>query len=197
MPSFVRWSGLACGLTLAACSPPAERPAQSAPVAAPPSRPSQAPAPNPLGSGSALTGQVSPLTGAVQAFRVQETATTTIVELAADVLFAFDSADLAPGATEQLRRTADLIARGGPGAVTVIGHTDSRGDETYNRDLSLRRANTVVAWFSTQADIPASRLQAAGRGEADPVAPNETSTGADDPDGRALNRRVTVTIPKP
>lgn len=185
---------LAAGLltaALAACSspepetPPAAAPPASIPRASDPAKP-----------GGGLIGEVSSLSGEVTAFRVSETATTTVVELAADVLFAFDKADLSPQAPAQLQRAADLIRQGGAGSVRVVGYTDSMGEDAYNLDLSQRRAASVVAWLSTAGGIDAARLVAEGRGEADPVAPNAGSEGNDYPEGRAMNRRVTITIPK-
>ncbi len=186
-------TGLAA-LTLAACSEPAADPA-AAPAATPPAAQTQSPTSDPTRPGGGLVGEVSSLSGEITAFRVEQTATATIVEIASDVLFAFDSADLSPAAPAQLNRAADLIRQGGDSPVQVIGHTDSVGDDAYNLSLSLRRAQSVVAWLAGDGAIPTDRLAAAGRGEAEPVAPNEAN-GADNPDGRALNRRVALVIPK-
>ena len=171
--------------------------AGASPVATAPGQAPAAPAASPLGTGSAMTGGVSGLAGQITAFQVEETATTFVVDLAADVLFAFDSADLAPTAAEQLRKTVEVIQRGGAGAIQVIGHTDSQGTDAYNLDLSLRRARAVSTWLSTEGGVAADRLRSEGRGEAEPVAPNQTATGTDDPQGRAQNRRVQVIVPKP
>lgn len=143
-----------------------------------------------------MTGAVGALSGAITAFQVRETATTFVVELASDVLFAFDSSELSAGAPEQLRRTAALVTAGDQ-KIEVIGHTDSLGQADYNLALSLRRAQAVARWFSENGGVPEGRLAASGRGAAEPVAPNQTASGADDPAGRALNRRVVVVIPKP
>lgn len=147
-------------------------------------------------TGSGLTGTVSGLTGDVTAFQVDETATQIIVELAADILFAFDSAELSAQAPEQLRKTIAQIQRGGTGDIRVVGHTDAQGDNAYNDDLSLRRARAVAAWLAGDGGIPADRLTPEGRGEREPVAPNEGTDGNDYPEGRAMNRRVQVIIPK-
>lgn len=142
-----------------------------------------------------MSGTVSPLTGQVTAFQVEETATQIIVEMAADVLFAFDSADLSPQAPEQLRKTLAQIQRGGSDKIRVIGHTDTLGDDAYNDDLSLRRARAVAVWLSGEGAVPAGRITSEGRGERDPVAPNDVA-GEDSAEGRAKNRRVQVVIPK-
>jgi outer membrane protein OmpA-like peptidoglycan-associated protein len=65
----------------------------------------------------------------------------------------------------------------------VQGHTDARGADDLNLNLSQRRA-TAVKEFLIERDVPAQRLSARGYGESHPIAENTT------PDGRAQNRRV-------
>ena len=67
--------------------------------------------------------------------------------------------------------------------ITVVGHTDSRGDEAYNQWLSESRANSVVDYLVTQ-DVSADRITARGMGETRPIASNETASGL------AANRRI-------
>lgn len=71
--------------------------------------------------------------------------------------------------------------------IAVHGHTDSRGSQAYNRDLSQRRAQAVVKYL-TDKGISFERLVARGFGPDEPIAPNETD------EGRALNRRVEFKI---
>ena len=71
--------------------------------------------------------------------------------------------------------------------VRVEGHTDNQGSESYNRDLSQRRAEAVVAYLKAHG-VEASRLEAMGFGEELPIAENDT------PEGRARNRRVEFVI---
>ncbi len=73
------------------------------------------------------------------------------------------------------------------GMVEVQGHTDSRGDDAYNLDLSQRRADSVRAYLMDHG-VPGARLQAMGYGEARPVADNRNSSG------REKNRRVEFQI---
>jgi len=80
---------------------------------------------------------------------------------------------------------------GAPGAI-VTGHTDSVGENDYNQTLSEARADAVVEALRTAG--VSSTLTAEGRGEAEPVAPNEVD-GQDYPAGRQLNRRVEIVIP--
>jgi len=78
-----------------------------------------------------------------------------------------------------------------PGKVTVLGYTDNvpiRSRAFASNDaLSTERATQVLQML--QADgVPASRLEAVGKGEADPVADNSTAQG------RAQNRRVQINV---
>lgn len=169
------------------------------PTAEPGAAPPDASAPSaasPLGGGSALTGRVEALEGRITGFTFRQTATQTIVELAADVLFAFNSAELTPQADAALRRTAELAARSGAGRIQVVGHTDALGDDAYNRALSLRRAEAVARWLSVSGGVSSDRLHTEGRGEDEPVAPNTRPDGQDAPEGRARNRRVVVVMPR-
>jgi outer membrane protein OmpA-like peptidoglycan-associated protein len=116
------------------------------------------------------------------------------VSISADVLFEFDRARLTPDANATLERVAGRI-RAARGPVRVDGHTDSIGSTTYNLGLSRRRAAAVSD--ALRAALPAGvAIRARGFGEARPVAPN-TVAGDDNPEGRARNRRVTISYPRP
>lgn len=125
---------------------------------------------------------------------MRETDDSIVLSVTSDVLFDFDSAALTPAAQDTLSRIAGVIAGMAGDAVQVVGHTDAKGPDAYNQRLSEQRANAVLS-FLTQNDVPADRLAASGRGEAEPVAPNEIN-GADNPEGRAQNRRVEFVLPK-
>lgn len=137
---------------------------------------------------------------------MRETEDSIVLSVTSDVLFAFDSAELTAPARATLARIAAVLTGGdggagegavqdtGQGTVQVVGHTDLKGPEDYNQRLSEERAASVVA-FLTESGVPAARLRAAGRGETDPVAPNQTA-GTDDPEGRAKNRRVEFVLPR-
>ena len=68
------------------------------------------------------------------------------------------------------------------------GHTDSKGAKAYNQALSERRAESVRQWF-IQNGLNPKTLQTQGLGETSPTASNKLK-GKDNPEGRALNRRV-------
>lgn len=119
---------------------------------------------------------------------VTETGETVTIDLAADVLFAFDKADLNPAAQTKLAEIVQkLIADGATGQISVVGHTDSQGSDSYNLDLSNRRAQSVAAVLQPQLASQGLTFAVEGRGEAEPVADNST------PEGQQANRRVTIT----
>jgi len=64
------------------------------------------------------------------------------------------------------------------------GHTDSRGSDAYNIDLSTRRAAAVKQKLAADYGIDAERISSVGYGESRPIASNQTD------EGRARNRRV-------
>ena len=89
---------------------------------------------------------------------------------------------------------AEIVVRLAPErTLSVEGHTDSVGTEEYNLDLSLRRAQTVMAELAA-GGVMKEKIRSVGHGERFPVAPNQTASGRDDPQGRAQNRRVEVII---
>jgi outer membrane protein OmpA-like peptidoglycan-associated protein len=72
--------------------------------------------------------------------------------------------------------------------IRVEGHTDNVGGAAYNKDLSRRRAGSVVRYLVEKGKVPADRLESDGFGFERPVASNATATG------RAKNRRVDFQI---
>jgi outer membrane protein OmpA-like peptidoglycan-associated protein len=149
-----------------------------------------------IGMVSGLSATTRALTGTISDFAVRTTDKQTVVALAADTLFEFGKADLTRAAEVNLARTADLVANGGAGTIEVIGYTDAKGTDALNDTLSRRRADAVVAWLKTQPGLNQRGFTAIGKGKRDPVAPNVTADGTDDPQGRARNRRVEVVIPR-
>jgi outer membrane protein OmpA-like peptidoglycan-associated protein len=123
-----------------------------------------------------------------------ETERGTIVSLPGDVTFDFDKATIQPDARPTLDRLANLIDAGGSGAITIEGHTDSKGNDAYNRRLSLDRAEAVKAYL-VEKGVAADRLRTLGLGETRPAVANALPDGSDDEAGRQRNRRVEVILP--
>lgn len=100
-----------------------------------------------------------------------------------NVNFTSGSANLLPSSEAALNNAALALQSQPDLRLTVAGHTDSRGDDAYNRDLSQRRA-AAVKRFLVDAGVDGERIDAVGFGESEPVADNTTT------EGRAMNRRV-------
>ena len=143
-----------------------------------------------------LVFRVENLGGKVQDLRVKENDTEFRIELAADVLFDFDKAELLPKARDTLHQAADFIRDKAKGTVRIAGHTDAKGDANYNQKLSERRANAVKVWFVTKEGLQNVKFTTEGFGKQQPVAPNAKPDGSDDPEGRQKNRRVEIAFKK-
>jgi outer membrane protein OmpA-like peptidoglycan-associated protein len=142
-----------------------------------------------------LVFNVLDMGGKVEDLSVKESDTEIRIDLAADVLFDFDKADLLPKAEETLQKAADLIKqRKAKGVVRIEGHTDAKGNDAYNQKLSERRADAVKRWFESHGLH--EHFATAGFGAKKPVAPNAKPDGSDDPEGRAKNRRVEIVVKK-
>lgn len=124
---------------------------------------------------------------------VEESACLRRITVVGDALFDFDKSDLRADAEETLVAAGPEIARAGDGKLTITGHTDSKGSDAYNDELSEARARTVRDWLGTKGFIPAD-TPFVGRGERRPIAPNENADGSDNSAGRQQNRRVEVEI---
>ncbi|UVI35647.1 OmpA family protein [Brevibacterium spongiae] len=111
----------------------------------------------------------------------------TVVTLDTDILFDFDSSELSDEAKKKIEELAEDLPT--DSEITVGGHTDSKGEDDYNKKLSEDRAKAVSEVLTSAKS--GLDVTAKGFGESDPVASNEKS-GKDDPEGRAKNRRVEI-----
>lgn len=124
---------------------------------------------------------------------VRETKRGVVVNLP-DVLFEFNRAHLTSNAQSKVADIAAVLKqRAGNRQISVEGHADAVGSESYNQALSQNRAEAVAQELS-YAGVNETRLATRGYGEKYPVAPNTSSDGSDNPAGRAKNRRVEVVI---
>lgn len=114
-----------------------------------------------------------------------------VVTLSDKVLFDFDKAQVRADAGEVLDGLSGALAKVSARAIEVRGHTDAKGSDAYNQELSERRAQAVVAALRQRG--VAQDASARGYGETQPVAPNEVD-GRDNPGGRQLNRRVEIFV---
>ncbi len=114
---------------------------------------------------------------------LQEALVVLHAEIGDNVRFETGSAQLVPEARATLDKVAVAMARYQRPVLEVGGHTDNRGADTLNLELSQARAASVVAYL-VSVGVEPSRLVGVGFGEIRPVADNDT------PEGRELNRRV-------
>lgn len=103
------------------------------------------------------------------------------------ILFDVDKAIIKPTYDNKLEGFAKVLNDYPSVKTTLHAHTDSTASESYNMDLSIRRANAVKKAL-TDLGIDAQRIKTIGYGETKPVATNETAQG------RAKNRRVEATV---
>lgn len=107
-----------------------------------------------------------------------------------DSMSLFDSGKsaLKAGSTKMLVNSL-VGVKAKPGWLIVVsGHTDNTGNPKLNQTLSLKRAEAVRDWMRDTGDVPESCFAVQGYGESRPIATNDT------PDGRALNRRVEISL---
>ncbi|SDS27350.1 OmpA family protein [Pseudomonas granadensis] len=107
--------------------------------------------------------------------------------LSGKVLFGSDVESLNPQSTEIVERIGKALMGVGIERVRVDGHTDASGKETYNQQLSLRRARSVANVLGT-VGMKQENIQLQGLGSSEPVASNDTAAG------RTENRRVAIVV---
>jgi outer membrane protein OmpA-like peptidoglycan-associated protein len=143
-----------------------------------------------------LVFRVEDMGGKVQSLEIKESATEVRIDLAADVLFDFDKADILPKAQSTLKQAADVVREKAKGTVRLEGHTDAIGSDAHNQKLSEQRADAVKSWFIEKEGLRNMSFATKGYGASRPVAPNKKPDGSDDPEGRQKNRRVEIVISK-
>lgn len=134
----------------------------------------------------ALARQEAELVAGAKLPPVRRTERGEVFTLAGDA-FASGQSTLTSGAAASLEALATYLELAQAGAIRVEGHTDAQGDAQANLALSERRAAAVRRALA-DAGIPAARIEAVGRGAAQPVADNATAAG------RARNRRVEIVV---
>jgi outer membrane protein OmpA-like peptidoglycan-associated protein len=123
-----------------------------------------------------------------QLANVKEDARGTVITLDGSVLFVTGKSELTPLARQRLDDVAKALNETDQ-HITIAGYTDSQGNDATNLRLSQERADAVRAYL-VQQGVSADRVKSIGKGEAEPVASNDT------PEGRANNRRVEIILEK-
>lgn len=103
------------------------------------------------------------------------------------VLFEAGGNELSALARGRLDTVAQALAAYDDRNIVVEGHTDDRGSDSTNQQLSQKRADAVRQYLESRG-VSAERMRSIGRGESEPIASN------DSPEGRANNRRVEVIV---
>ena len=106
-----------------------------------------------------------------------------------EIPFEFNSANLTVDGREVLDVLAEALRSQELADVQVItleGHTDAAGSDSYNRMLSLRRAQSVRSYLSSQHGVPRAMMRAVGKGESELADPSNPTDG--------INRRVRVIV---
>ncbi|RYD20073.1 MAG: OmpA family protein [Verrucomicrobiaceae bacterium] len=105
--------------------------------------------------------------------------------------FEFDEDEMNPRTRRQLE-IVTMILKADPGKkITLSGHTDALGSDSYNNQLSSRRAD-VVREYLTNAGVASQQIVTVAKGASQPRRPNITESGEDNPEGRRANRRTEI-----
>jgi outer membrane protein OmpA-like peptidoglycan-associated protein len=112
----------------------------------------------------------------------------TVVRLK-NIYFDFDKTTLKAESYVELNKVVDFLNLNGHVEIEIEGHTDNKGSDEYNQNLSQGRSQSVVDYL-VQQGIESGRLTAHGFGESKPIDTNDTD------EGRGNNRRVEFTVLK-
>ncbi len=112
------------------------------------------------------------------------------IEITLPAIHIFSSRnELTPAGKAILDQVGGYVKKYAAGKITVRGHTDSVGKAAANQALSEKRAQKVKEHLALEQNIPAADIRTEGMGSSQPAAGNDTEAG------RALNRRVEISIP--
>lgn len=104
------------------------------------------------------------------------------------VLFDQGQFNLKPGAATEFSKVGEVIKTFPSAKILISGHTDSDGDAQANLKLSEQRAEAVRLYLINTYNITASRIEAKGFGEEQPIVNNDT------PENKTLNRRIEISV---
>jgi outer membrane protein OmpA-like peptidoglycan-associated protein len=118
---------------------------------------------------------------------VQRLSSGIVVTLPEAMLFTQESDELTPSSRDNLRRLATNFEKYPNTRIMIVAHTDSQGGTEKNLNLSERRAQALAS-FLEQVGVNRGRMTPLGRGDAEPVATNDTDAG------RQWNRRIEIAV---
>jgi outer membrane protein OmpA-like peptidoglycan-associated protein/tetratricopeptide (TPR) repeat protein len=110
-----------------------------------------------------------------------------------NIMFEFDKYDLNDQAKKDVERLLTIMKQYPELSVEVVGHSDAMGEEVYNLELSIKRANSVVNYLAGKG-INKGRFISKGVGEEQSIAINQNPDGTDNPEGRKYNRNAEIRL---
>ena len=114
--------------------------------------------------------------------------------LALHIQFDYNKATIKDNATEELDRGVKFVKQYPGSRIKIAGHTDNIGNHQYNQNLSEARALVVRDYLVKVGGVEPDMITTVGYRDLYPVAPNQKADGRDNPQGRAMNRRVEIQI---
>ena len=111
------------------------------------------------------------------------------------IMFVYGKVQLLEESQPELDKIVNYMNEYKEVKLVINGHTDSKGNASYNRRLSSARAHKIRNYLRN-AGIKNSRMETHGYGESEPIADNQNADGSDNPTGRQKNRRVEFTVKK-
>ena len=137
--------------------------------------------------GHKMDKQAEAIKNTVPDAKVERVGEGIVVEFSSNILFGFDKSLLSFDAKANLDKLVTVLNEYKDTDIELQGHTDNKGSESYNQNLSEKRAETVSGYLAAKG-INSSRLNIKGFGESAPKYDNDTETG------RTQNRRVEFLI---
>jgi outer membrane protein OmpA-like peptidoglycan-associated protein len=137
--------------------------------------------------GRQMDKQAEEIAKSVPDAKVERVGEGIVVEFNSSVLFGFDKSGLSSEAKLNLDKLVTVLDSYAETNIEIQGHTDSKGSEAYNQNLSEQRARAVSSYLTSKS-INSNRLTVKGFGESLPKYENDTENG------RSQNRRVEFLI---
>ncbi len=147
-----------------------------------------------IGLAATVAGKVVDVEKTLKDLNAKKIGTEIHISLSGDVLFDFNKRDIKPEAEADLAKIVKVVKELKKNHMLIEGHTDSKGSESYNQNLSRQRADSVKSWFIKKGGLSQIEFATKGYGESKPKAPNTKPERSDNPEGRAKNRRVEFRI---
>jgi outer membrane protein OmpA-like peptidoglycan-associated protein len=137
--------------------------------------------------GNYMDKQAAEIEKDIEGARVERVGEGLKITFESGILFDVDKSELKYAARTDIEKLAVILNKYPDTEILIEGHTDSDGSDEHNRELSIRRAQSVATNLTTHQVI-ATRLTSMGYGEVQPIADNATT------DGKQQNRRVEIAI---